>query len=201
MFEPNVEYGGRVFSIDQNKPLPPAVEATIPNMHIYDQYAPWFGSLKNDKILFARILNCAHIRLAPDGKNLMTVEETAPYFYKGITGIFAHDYDLAGLKAYDLISETQRRRKFIDRNEIHPYPFGNKYPIQLYSSDELQNWLKVVTIPNGLLLEYNGLMSDEVLYNLCKQNERMARQVYYNITYGCTDENDFFVNRVRKIFI
>ena len=59
----------------------------------------------------------------------MTIEETAPYFYKGITGIFAHDYDLAGLKAYDLISETQRRRKFIDRNEIHPYPFGNKYPI------------------------------------------------------------------------
>ena len=141
------------------------------------------------------------MRLAPDGQNLMTADDFSGYFHKGITGIFLHDYDLASLKAYDVISEMQRRRKFIYKDEIRPYPVGNKYPIQLYSSDELQNWLKIVTIPNGLLLEYNGLMTDEVLYNLCVQNRRMARQVYYNITYGCTDENDFFLHRARKIFI
>ena len=201
LFLPNVEYGGRAFSVDLGKPLPPAVEATIPNMHIYDNYSSYFGQLKSDQILFSRVLNCAHMRLAPDGQTLTTVEALAPYFHKGITGIFLHDYDLAALKAYDLISEIQRRRKFIDKDEIHPYPVGNKYPIQLYSSDELQNWLKVVTIPNGLLLEYNGLMTDEVLFNLCKQNERMARQVYYNIAAGCSDENDFFIHRLRKIFI
>lgn len=201
LFLPNVEYGGRVFTVDQTKPLPPEIEATIPNMHIYDQYYKCFGPLKSDQATFNRILNCAHMRLAPDGEHLMEASAFSDYFHKGITGIFLHDYDLAALKAYDVISEMQRRRKFIYKDEIRPYPVGNKYPIRIYSSDELQNWLKVVTIPNGLLLEYNGLMTDEVLYNLCQQNKRMARQVYYNISSGCTDENDFFVNRLRKIFI
>ena len=201
LFLPNVEYGGRAFSVEQAKPLPPEIEATIPNMHMYDQYALNFGKLKNDQTIFSRILNCAHMRLAPDGQNLMTANDFSPYFHKGITGIFLHDYDLASLKAYDVISEMQSRRKFIYKDEIRPYPVGNKYPIQIYSSDELQNWLKVVTIPNGLLLEYNGLMTDEVLYNLCEQNKRMARQVYYNISSGCTDENDFFIHRLKKIFI
>lgn len=201
LFLPNVEYGGKAFSVNQTKPLPPEIEATIPNMHIYDQYYKCFGSKKADEIIFKRILNCAHMRLAPDGEHLLKPEDFNSYFYKGITGIFLHDYDLAAIKAYDLISEIQRRRKFIYKKEIHPYPVGNKYPIRIYSSDELQNWLKVETIPNGLLLEYNGLMSDEVLYNLCQQNKKMARQTYYNITDGCSDENDFFIHRLKKIFI
>lgn len=170
-------------------------------MHVYDQYADFFGQKKTEQRIFSRILNCAHMRLAPDGKNLMPANEFSSYFHKGITGIFLHDYDLASLKAYDVISEMQRRRKFIYKDEIRPYPVGNKYPIRIYSSEELQNWLKIVTIPNGLLLEYNGLMTDEVLYNLCVQNKRMARQVYYNVTHGCTDENDFLMHRARKIFI
>ena len=128
-------------------------------------------------------------------------QEFSSYFHKGITGIFLHDYDLAALKAYDVISEIQSKRKFIYKDEIRPYPVGNKYPIKVNSSEELQNWLKVVTLPNGLLLEYNGLMDNDVLYNLCQQNKRMARQLYYNIAAGCSDENDFFVHRLRKIFI
>ena len=201
LFLPNVEYGGRVFSVEKSKPLPPAVEATIPNMHVYDPYSSYFGRTQTDQKIFERILNCAHMRLAPDGHNLMPAKEFSSYFYKGITGIFLHDYDLAALKAYDVISEIQNKRKFIYKDEIRPYPVGNKYPINIYSSNELQNWLKIVTIPNGLLLEYKGLMTDEVLYNLCMQNKRMARQVYYNVTYGCTDENDFLIHRARKIFI
>lgn len=201
LFLPNVEYGGRVFAADKVKPLPPEVEATIPNMHVYDNFSRYFGRLQSDQNLFSRILNCAHMRIAPDGHNLMSFEDSAPYFHKGITGIFLHDYDLSSLKAYDLISEIQSRRKYINKNEIHHYPVGNKYPIHIYSSDELQNWLKIVTIPNGLLLEYHGLMDNQVLYNLCNQNKRMARQIYYNIADGCSDENDFFIHRLRKIFI
>jgi len=43
LFLPNVIYGGRVFSVKQSKPLPPAVESTIPNMHVYDQFYQYFG--------------------------------------------------------------------------------------------------------------------------------------------------------------
>jgi len=48
LFLPNVEYGGRVFSVEKLKPLPPAVEATIPNMHVYDPYSSYFGRTQTD---------------------------------------------------------------------------------------------------------------------------------------------------------
>lgn len=131
------------------------------------------------------------MRLAPDSENLKSFDEFSPYFQKGITGIFLHDYDLAGLHAYDLIEQLQNQRHFITKEGINPYPVGNKYPIAIYNSSELEKWLKIVTIPNAFFLEYHGLMDDKTLYKLCLDNRRMARQVYYDITYGCTDENDF----------
>ena len=32
-------------------------------------------------------------------------------------------------------------------------------------------------------------------------NKRMARQIYYNVTNGCSSEKDFFMNRLPRIFI
>ena len=200
MFLPNCEYGGRAFNPDIYKPLPPEIERTIPDMHIYDQYIKYFGKKNAEQTQIKRILNCAHMRLAPDSKNLLSFEELQPYFNK-VSGIFLHDYDLASLKAYDLILKLQNQREYRTRNGINPYPVGNKFPIKIYSSEELSKWYKIVTIPNAFFLEYYGLMSDEALYKLCMENRRMARQVYYNITHGCSTENDFVMNRLPKIFV
>lgn len=200
LFLPNCEYGGRAFNPDQYIPLPPEIERTIPDMHLYDKYIGYFGKKKAEQTQIKRILNCAHMRLAPDSKNLLSFEKLQPHFNK-VTGIFLHDYDLAELKAYDLILKLQNQREFRTRPGINPYPIGNKYPIKVYSSEELTKWYKIVTIPNAFFLEYYGLMTDEVLYRLCIENKRMARQIYYNITYGCSTENDFIINRLPKIFI
>jgi hypothetical protein len=200
-FYPNCEYGGRAFNPTQYKPLDPKIEATIPDMHIYDRYISNFGKKPAELTQIKRILNCAHLRLAPDSQNLLSLEKLKRNFLTKPTGIILHDYNLAPLKPYDLIKELQDQRTFISKEGTNPYPVGNKYPIRIYSSNELQNWLKIVTIPGAFFLEYCGLMSDEILYNLCEENKRMARQVYYNITHDCTSENDFFINRLPKIFI
>ena len=200
LFLPNCAYGGRAFNPEQYVPLPPEIEKTIPDMHIYDQYVSSFGKKKAEQEQIKRILNCAHIRLAPDSQNLLSFEELQPYFNK-VTGIFLHDYDLAGLKAYDLILQLQNQRKFRTKPGINPYPVGNKFPIKIYSSEELEKWYKIVTIPNAFFMEYYGLMTDKVLYHLCNENRRMARQVYYNVTYGCSTENQFLMERLPKIFV
>ena len=44
-------------------------------------------------------------------------------------------------------------------------------------------------------------MTDEVLFNLCEENKRMARQVYYNVTHGCASEKEFLLKRLPKIFV
>lgn len=201
LFLPNCEYGGRAFTSTKYKPLSDKIERTIPDMHIYDKYIYHFGKKEKDLTQIKRILNCAHMRLAPDSENLLPFESFAPYFDLKPTGIFLHDYDLASLKPYDLIKRLQDQRHFVTKFGINPYPVGNKFPIKIYSSDELAKWMQIVTIPNAFFLEYYGLMTDEVLYRLCVDNSRMARQIYYNITYGCSSENDFFKNRLQQIFI
>lgn len=201
LFLPNCEYGGRAFVANKYKPLPDAIENTIPDMHIYDRYIDHFGRKASELTQIKRILNCAHMRLAPDSENLLPFESFKKYFDLKPTGIFLHDYDLASLKPYDLIKRLQDQRQFVTKFGINPYPVGNKFPIRIYSSEELSKWMQIVTIPNAFFLEYYGLMSDEVLYNLCIDNRRMARQIYYNITYACSSQNDFFVNRLPKIFI
>jgi len=200
LFLPNCEYGGRAFNPEQYIPLPPEIERTVPNMHIYDQHIANFGKKTAEQDQIKRILNCAHIRLAPDSQNLLSFEELQPNFANKVTGIFLHDYDLASLKPYDLILQLQNQREFRTKPGINPYPVGNKFPIKIYSSEELEKWLRIVTIPNAFFLEYYGYMEDKTLYRLCTDNKRMARQIYYNISYGCSTENQFLMERLPKIF-
>lgn len=201
LFFENCEYGGRAFNPAEYKQLTPYAERTIPDMHIYDKYITHFGTKNSELALIKRILNCAHIRLAPDSQHILPLEELKRNFINKPTGIILHDYDLASLHPYDAIKELQDQRRFVSKDEINPYPVGNKFPIKIYSSEELQKWLKVLTIPNAFFIEYCGIMTDEVLYNLCKENERMARQIYYNISYGCGSEKEFLIDRLPKIFV
>ena len=200
-FLPNCEYGGRAFNPEKYKPLAPEIEATVPDMHIYDNFINHFGKKKSELTQIKRILNCAHMRLAPDSQNLLSFETLNKQIDKHTTGIFLHDFDLASLHPYDLIKALQDQRHFVTREGINPYPVGNKYPIRIYSPDELARWYSIVTIPNCFFLEYYGLMTDEVLYNLCLENRRMARQIYYDVAYGCSSENQFLIERAPKILI
>lgn len=201
LFLPNCSYGGRAFNPNEYAPLPPAIERTVPDMHIYDRYISNFGQLKTEQDTLKRILNCAHMRLAPDSHNLLSITELNKYIKDKTTGIFLHDYDLASLKPYDLLKQLQDSRMYKSREEINPYPIGNKFPIVIDSSAELEKWLQLVAIPNGFLIEYRGLMDDTTAYKLCMENSRIARQVFYNVASGCSGENDFFMNRLPKIFI
>lgn len=66
IFLPNCNYGGRAFTPTKYSPLLPAIERTIPNMHLYDKYIDYFGRSNTEKRQIKRILNCAHIRLSTD---------------------------------------------------------------------------------------------------------------------------------------
>lgn len=203
-FEDNCIYGGRAFNPDHYEPLEQAIERTIPNMHLYDKYANYFSSKPGEAALFRRILNCAHIRLSNDElvpktlNQLQRILSTARY-----TGIIFHDYDLGKIEnACDIIYELSTSRHYVGKPDvINPYPIGMKFPAQIYSPDELYRWLKITAIPNIFSLQYNGLMPNDLLYNLCIDNKRMARQIYYNITESCSSENQFLIQNLPEIFL
>lgn len=183
IFASNCIYGGRAFHPKEYKPLEKKIEATIPNMHVYDRYLSYFG--KNTAVL-KRILNCAHVRLETS-----TFEQLKRNFITRPTGIILHDYNLTTKNSYEILHDLQNSRYFVSRpDEINPYPIGNKFPIQIYSEEELRLWDQMVTIPNALCLQYNGLMSDSAL-NLLKDNKRLSSQLYYEVTYGLDSEIEF----------
>ena len=199
--EPNCIYGGRAFNPDKYSPLPPAIEKTIPNMHLYDKYQKFYCTTVRDKDQIKHILNCAHIRLSTDEETPKSVAQLTRVLETGrFTGIILHDYNLGKVRqAYDILDEIGQTRHYITKEGIRPYPIGNKFPIEVDSPEELVKWLKIPTMSNIFFLQYNGLMTDEVLYKLCVENQKMARQTYYNVTKFCSSENQFLMEWLPKI--
>lgn len=202
-FLENCIYGGRAFNPDHYEPLDLAIERTIPNMHLYDKYQKYFGTAPGDPALYKRILNCAHIRLSTDEKNPKTINQLKRIMSTGrYSGIVFHDYDLSRIDgAQDIIQELSLSRHYVGKpDEINPYPIGTKFPIQVNNSADFNKWLQITFIPTLLLIQYNGLMTDTDVYNLCLSNKRMAKQLYYNISEGCSSENEFLIQRLPKIY-
>lgn len=202
-FLDNCVYGGRAFNPDHYEPLDLAIERTIPNMHLYDKYQKYFGTAPRDPALYKRILNCAHIRLSTDEKLPKTLNQLKRIISTGrYSGIIFHDYDLSRIEgAQDTIKELSLSRHYVGKpDEINPYPIGTKFPIQVNNSEDLRKWTEITFIPTLLLIQYNGLMTDTDVYNLCCSNKRMAKQLYYNISDGCSSENEFLIQRLPKIY-
>ena len=200
-FTHNYECGGRVFAPSKYSQLPPFIEKTIPDMHLYDKYINKYGPTKLDKQRIRRLLNCAHVRLAPDSKNPKSVKQLENIMsIKPYTGIIFHDYDLGAIpNAPQILYDISQTREYKIKGGIHEYPIGNKFPIQLYNVDEFEKWLKVNVLREYLYIQYNGIMSDDFVHDLCTQNKKMALQLNYNVTYDCSNETDFLDNKIPRL--
>lgn len=82
--------------------------------------------------------------------------------------------------------------------QIQPFSIGNKFPITISSSQELDKWLSVNIMPRTFSLQYNGIMEDSTLYKICNCHE-LINQVVYDISDICTS-NDKFLRYGRQIF-
>lgn len=144
----------------------------------------YFG---RDTAVIKRILNCAHVRLeTSDLRQLKRNFLTKP------TGIILHDYNLNTESSYEILKDLQNSRYYVNEpDRVRPYPIGNKFPIQIYKPIELIQWNSFVTIPNALALQYNGFMDDDSL-KLLTENKKLSSQLYYHVTYGSRNEQEFF---------
>lgn len=203
LFGENCIYRGRAFTQNNYSQLQPAIENTIPNMHLYDKYLAHYGTEYGDETQIKRILNCAHIRIAPDGQNTRSLKQLTRIVSTGrYTGIILHDYDLGSIpNVYDCLKDLSNSRKYKnDPDRPRPYSIGNKFPINVTSSAELEKWIQLEAMPNIFFLQYQGFMENQTLVNLCKDNERMAKQIYYDITPLLYDQNEFVMHWLPEIY-
>jgi len=190
---PNVEYGGRAFS-EQYKPFDLEMEQILPDFEIYKKYKEQYGTVKARREEIRTILNATHVRLSLDGKTLepFPYERLQPYH----PSVILHDYDLSSIPgAFELLEDVSRQRP-----SGLPYRIGNKYPINVYNFDELMKWLKLPPMGTVFYLQYNGMFTNDELVALCEKPILGLRQMVYNFTYGCSDENYFLEHYLGEFY-
>ena len=188
ILNPNVEYGGRAFS-STYKPFNLEMESIIPDFSIYEKYRSLYGTQKHKQEEMQTILNATHVRLSLDEKTLQ------PFPYERLRprhpSIIFHDYDIAKVpNAFELLLETSKLRP-----SGLSYRIGNKYPINVYTFNDLQKWLQLPPMGTCFYLQYNGVFTEEEIIELVEKPTLGLRQMLYNFTYGCSNEDDF-INRV-----
>ena len=192
-FLPNVVYGGRAFS-EQYVPLDLKIEKTIPDTSIYQNFK---RENFKDEFAYRSMLSGAHARLSLDGKNIWEDME-APVVQKNIiSSIIIHDYDIGKLNQG--FEATKQIIKYAQHG-ARPIYVGVKFPINSYSLDELSKWLTLPTLKNYFWLRYFGVMSDEVFKEFVNATYATHVNMEYYVTFSCSDENDFIINRLPIIF-
>ena len=183
---PSVEYGGRAFS-QVYKPFDLEMEYIAPDFSIYDKYRSLYGSRKIDQEQLKTILYGTHVRLSLDGQHLIRFpfDRLQPYH----PSVILHDYDLAAVpNAFELLQEVSRQRP-----SGLPYRIGNKYPINVYNFQDLLKWLQLPPMGTCFYLQYNGVLTDEEIIELTSKPILGLRQMIYNFTYTCANEDEFLI--------
>ena len=183
---PSVKYGGRAFS-SVYYPFDLEMERIVPDFSIYDKYRPLYSEKVSDQVQLKTILYGTHVRLSLDGKTLepFPFERLQPYH----PSVILHDYDIASIpNAFELLEEVSKARP-----SGLPYRIGNKYPINLYNYQDLRKWLQLPPMGSCFYLQYNGVFTDEELIDLVEKPILGLRQMVYNFTYNCANEEDFLV--------
>lgn len=191
--QPNVEYGGRAFSTIY-KPFPLEMEKIEPDFSIYDKYRPLFGTTKTEQTSLKTILYATHVRLSLDGKTL----EPFPFdrMRPAHPSLIFHDYDIAAVDgSLELLQEV-----CASRPSGLNYRIGNKFPINVYNYKDLKAWLTLVPMGSCFYLQYNGVLTDEELIDLVEASALGLRQLVYNFTYNCPNEDSFMMEVLPKIY-
>lgn len=154
-----------------------------------------YGTRKPDREEIRTILYATHTRLSLDGKNL----EPFPYdrLQPRHPSVICHDYDLAQIpNALELLLDVSKQRP-----SGLPYRIGNKYPINIYTFDELMKWLQLPPMGTCFFVQYNGLFTDEEIIALLEKPILGLRQMMYNVSYNCINEDDFIERVLPKFYL
>ena len=200
IFLDNVEYGGHAFSGKKYISLPEEIQLVKPDKYIYEKLSSQYNTI-SIKNCYKTMTNAEHIRLSLNGTDIWKDFSKTYEITNKTRCVIFHDYDLGKIKDSDLIIRD------ITNTMIKAYGtngqlVGMKFPVQIYNEQDFRKWLKFNPMSLMFGLQYNGLMNNDFFQEfLLNNNSRsISKNLYYNITYGLSSENDFIKSRLSKIF-
>lgn len=201
MTSKNVEYGGLAFTQGIYAPMDLAIETTPPDRSIYEKVLKTYFDFKGQEGLrksYAALTNSQHLRLSLDGKTVWPEFEKQLKDIDSTSAFFFHDTDLGKIEnSYEVIQDILKLRK----DTILPQRVGMKFNTTINTDDDLIKWSSLYNLNNFFALEFQGLIGDEALSEVVDNipNSR-SKQIEYNITKNLSSQNEFFLNRLPKIY-
>ena len=194
---PNLQYGGLAFSNNRYIALPEEIEIQKPDASIYDVLKKRFSSSREKENLFASMRTAAHLRLSLDGNNLWDkVDKQLSEINKKST-LFIHDYTLGSINEdFEYVQDVLKQMKTAPM----PPRVAAKFPIYITSQDQMLKWASLESSTQFFTLHYDGIMEDELLYELIQSGYGFGKKLEYDITNSCYDEKIFFEEILPKIF-
>lgn len=195
----NIEYGGRAFNPTKYVPLPIDIEMQHPDKYIYDFFSKKIR-IKGEQRIWKTLLNAEHIRLSLDGTNIWDSFDKQLNISTNTRILFFHDYNLNAIQNSDIIIKELEKQisSYFGYGRI-----GTKFPIQVENSADLFKWSTFKTATNFFQIQYNGMIEDEVLFNLVQQQDHSKKTSFlsyisYNFTDGYTEKET--IDNLETIF-
>lgn len=196
---PNIEYGGHAFTLDKYFHLAEEIERQKADINIYNKIEKDFCTNKWTENAFKVMQRAEHFRLSLDNQTIWKDFEKQLNINTTTQTLFLHDYNLNTIKDSDYIIKDLMKlmpSRRLGRN------LAVKFPITVDNTEDLFRWCQFNPSEKFFLLQYNGLMSDEVLKDFVElqKGTSIARQLTYCVTSGCLTEEQFIKERIQKIF-
>lgn len=192
----NVTYGGKAFNKLKYIPLPLEIEASPPDVSLYEKTGVLFHTKRN-KRRFRTYMGGEHLRLSLDGKTIWKdFEKQLTYNTTHSTFLF-HDYNLNEIDG--VIDIVKNLQDF----SLKKYPpiIGVKFPLQFYSIEDLLKWPRRKMLSGLNSIQYNGLVKAEeetIFYEIINHSKDESRLIY-NPLYG-QNEKEFVKKNICYLF-
>ena len=199
IFESNVQYGGHAFTGKNYIKLPEEIEICKPDKEIYIKFKDKFCDSRNHTKIFNNMMNLEHARISLDGKKVWDDVDRTYQVNKTTNGIIFHDYDLNSIEdGYEKVKEILNN---FNEKIIKSRIVGMKFPVQLYSVEDYEKWTSLSPSLGLFSMKYNGYMENEMFNHYINNSAPgMLKQLEYNITYGCKNQEEFINNRLSNIY-
>lgn len=201
MTSKNIEYGGLAFTQGNYVPLAMDIETTPPDRFIYERVLKTYFDFKGQEGLknsYKALTNSQHLRLSLDGKTIWQDFEKQLKDYDTTSAFFFHDTDLGKIEgSYEVIQDILKLRK----DTALPQRVGMKFNTTINTDEDFIKWSSLYNLNNFFALEFQGIINDEALSEVVNNipNSR-SKQIEYNITKNLSSQDDFFLNRLPKIY-
>lgn len=194
----NILYGGRAFDGENYKPLPIDIEMCRPDTTLYNK-------LQSQKIKstftsygFNTMRRAEHVRLSLDGKTINPQWEKQLKKDSEVFGLILHDYDLGTIKgARELIADNLSNI-IAHRSGAR---LGMKFPVQVYTEEDLFLWLQILPLNQYYSLQYNGIFTIDNIDMLLesKAYSSALSQIIINVTKHM-DYQTFITTGITQLF-